>query len=115
MIYKLYLICPHSDEIDVIICLECEKEHNKTDGVVVVEKHKLGVRSWGVKALFLYSYERLMEHWRGQDRDCSLSGTEQGIVHVVRSAHIAGCKGCTYVSILREHGAFFPRNNPYSY
>ena len=62
--------------MDVIICPDCEKELHKAEGLVVVENHKLGVKSWGVKYLYLYTYKRLMEQWRQNDKDCSLSGTK---------------------------------------
>ena len=67
------MISSHSDEIDIIICPDCEREQNKAGGLVIVEQHKLGVKSWGVRPLFLYSYRRLMRHWRGQARDYSLT------------------------------------------
>ena len=63
--------CIFSDEVDVIPCLQCQEEQ-KTDGdPIVVVHHKLGIKSWCVKHLYLFAYKKLL---KGK-KDFPLTGT----------------------------------------
>ena len=64
-----------SDEVDIIPCLHCQEEHeSEKEGPVIVENHKLGIKSWCVKPLFLFAYNKLMRSRLKGRMDCNLSG-----------------------------------------
>ena len=64
-----------SDEVDIIPCFHCREEQESVkEGPIIVENHKLGMKSWCVKPLFLFAYKKLMRsHLKGR-KDCNLSG-----------------------------------------
>ena len=64
-----------SDEVDVIPCLNChEEQSNGIEEPVILVNHKLGIKSWCVKPLFLFAYKKLMKRSTEGEKDCSLSG-----------------------------------------
>ena len=64
-----------SDEIDIIPCMHCQEEHNdeKEDPFIIVS-HKLGIKSWCIKPLFLFAYNKLIRSRIKGKKDCNLSG-----------------------------------------
>ena len=64
-----------SDEIDIIPCMHCQEEHNneKEDPFIIVS-HKLGIKSWCIKPLFLFAYNKLIRSRIKGKKDYNLSG-----------------------------------------
>lgn len=65
-----------SDEVDIIPCLHCqEKQNNERDDPIIVVNHKLGIKSWCIKPLFLFAYKKLVRSHKCGEKNCNLSGT----------------------------------------
>ena len=65
-----------SDEVDIIPCLHCQEEqNNEIEDPIVVVNHKLGIKSWCTKPLFLFAYKKLMRSHTCREKNCYLSGT----------------------------------------
>lgn len=65
-----------SDEVDIIPCLHCqEKQNNEREDPIIVVNHKLGIKSWCIKPLFLFAYKKLMRSHKCGEKNCNLSGT----------------------------------------
>lgn len=65
-----------SDEVDIIPCLHCQEEqNNERDDPVIVVNHKLGIKSWCIKPLFLFAYKKLVRSHKCGEKNCNLSGT----------------------------------------
>ncbi|XP_068693443.1 protein prenyltransferase alpha subunit repeat-containing protein 1-like isoform X2 [Montipora foliosa] len=76
-INKAFIVDPDIDEVDIIPCLHCEGEQgSEKEDAFVVENHKLGIRSWCIKPLFLFSYNKLIRSRLKGRKDCNLTVTE---------------------------------------
>ena len=65
-----------SDEVDIIPCLHCQEgQNNEREDPIIVVNHKLGIKSWCVKPLFLFAYKKLMRSHKCGEKNCNLSGT----------------------------------------
>ncbi|XP_032224450.2 protein prenyltransferase alpha subunit repeat-containing protein 1 [Nematostella vectensis] len=53
---------PAIDEVDFIFCPKCKEEQSK-DAMVVIG-HKLGIRSWCIRPMYMYAYHRLLRKHR---------------------------------------------------
>ena len=55
--------------------MHCQEEHNdeKEDPFIIVS-HKLGIKSWCIKPLFLFAYNKLIRSRIKGKKDCNLSG-----------------------------------------
>ncbi|XP_073242726.1 protein prenyltransferase alpha subunit repeat-containing protein 1-like [Porites lutea] len=74
---QAFIVDPEIDEIDIIPCMHCQEEHNdeKEDPFIIVS-HKLGIKSWCIKPLFLFAYNKLIRSRIKGKKDCNLSVTE---------------------------------------
>ena len=64
-----------SDEVDIIPGLLCQEEQrNEKEEPFIIVNHKLGVKSWCIKPLFLFAYNKLMRSCIKGKKDCNLSG-----------------------------------------
>ncbi|KAK2552892.1 Protein prenyltransferase alpha subunit repeat-containing protein 1 [Acropora cervicornis] len=60
-INKAFIADPDIDEFDIIPCLHCQEEQgSQEENLLVLENHKLGVKSWCIKPLFLFAYNKLI-------------------------------------------------------
>ena len=71
-----FLSFPGSDEVDIIPCLHCQEgQNNDGEDPMIVVNHKLGIKSWCIKPLFLFAYKKLMRSHKSREKNCNLSGT----------------------------------------
>ena len=73
-----------SDEVDIIPCIHCHEEQNKErEDPFIIVNHKLGVKSWCIKPLFLFAYKKLMSSRKKGEKDCNVSGTINYKINIV--------------------------------
>lgn len=71
----LFLSFSGSDEVDIIPCLHCQEgQNNEREDPIIVVNHKLGIKSWCIKPLFLFAYKKLMRSHKCGKKNCNLSG-----------------------------------------
>ena len=64
-----------SDEVDVIPCIQCQEgQNNEREDPFVIVNHKLGIRAWCIKPLFLFAYKKLVRSHREGKKDYNVSG-----------------------------------------
>ncbi|XP_029193206.2 protein prenyltransferase alpha subunit repeat-containing protein 1-like [Acropora millepora] len=76
-INKAFIADPDIDEFDIIPCLHCQGEQgSQEENLLVLENHKLGVKSWCIKPLFLFAYNKLIRSRLKGRKHFSLTVTE---------------------------------------
>ncbi|XP_078369018.1 protein prenyltransferase alpha subunit repeat-containing protein 1-like [Oculina patagonica] len=72
---QAFICDPKIEEFDIIPCIHCQEEQNNEQEVpFIIVDHKLGIKSWCIKPLFLFAYEKLMRSHK-EEKDCNLSVT----------------------------------------
>jgi len=68
---------PEIDEVDIVPCFHCQEEQrSEKEEPVIIVNHKLGIKSWCIKPLFLFAYNKFMRGRLKGKKDCNLSVTE---------------------------------------